>query len=230
YLSSEVSAANVPEILNIATLLEDETLINKCAKVLEVSPDAFFLSPTIGSLNSDSLEQLLRQDLPVSSETVIFKGIMNWSRMNLKSKESEITTTSLRQEVNKYLCYVRFLTMSLEDFVRHVLPEKIFTFEEVESIQFNIAGVPEVNLPSLFSTSKENRNRFHKSQLDICRINSGQCTRNTRYYVTLSNPNILTCIQPKSIIYLSKLEYEGNIGYVGTLTVKDSSGLKFRDV
>ncbi|CAL4081391.1 unnamed protein product, partial [Meganyctiphanes norvegica] len=92
YLIDTVSAVSVPEVLNIATLLEDEALINKCAEVLEISPDSFFSSPTIGSLNSESLKQLLRKDLPVSSESIIFQGILNWGRAHLKSKEKEITT------------------------------------------------------------------------------------------------------------------------------------------
>ncbi|CAL4113094.1 unnamed protein product, partial [Meganyctiphanes norvegica] len=78
YLQIKVSAKSVPEILNIATLLEDETLINKCTEALESSPDSMWLSPTIGVLNSDSLEMLLKKALSVSSESVIYQGLLKW--------------------------------------------------------------------------------------------------------------------------------------------------------
>ena len=43
-------------------------------------------------------------------------------------------------------------------------------------------------------------------------------------YRAISNPDILDQVQSVNTIYLCKLEYKDNIGHIGTLTVKDSSG------
>ncbi|CAL4080033.1 unnamed protein product [Meganyctiphanes norvegica] len=78
YLQRKASAVSVPEILNIANLLEDDALIKKCTEELDKSPDSFWSSSTIGILNIDSMELLLKEDFRVSSESVIFQGVLNW--------------------------------------------------------------------------------------------------------------------------------------------------------
>ncbi|CAL4161284.1 unnamed protein product, partial [Meganyctiphanes norvegica] len=231
YLLIKVSAVNVPEILNVSTLLGDEALISKCTQALEDDPDSFFSSPTIGLLSSESLKQLLKKDVPVSSESVIYEGVMQWSRIQLESKEKEISTALLRQEAEKWFSQIRFLAMSQDEFVKYVLPDTILTLTEISAIQLNIAGVSDVSLPPLFSNIKENRNRFEKSKLEKCRIRYAECTKDCYKKTTLSNPVILDQVQTVNIIYLSKLEYKSDIGFNGsTLTVKDSSGLELKAV
>lgn len=222
YLINQVVAERVPEVLNLAILLEDGDLIDKCVEVLEPSADSFFASPAIGSLSSDSLKCLLGKDLSVFSESVVFQGILNWCRSHLKSKEKEISPITLRQEMENFLPKIRFLTMSLEEFVKNVLPEYILTLEEVETITRKIAGVPEINLPPLFSTEKERRNRFHTSVLNSCQISVGVKIKEGLNAI-VSNMDILAQIQPLNSIYLNRIEYEKAIGYNGKLSIKNSS-------
>ena len=141
-----------------------------CSKVLGEAPNSFFSSPSIGALRRDSLKQLLAEDLTVSSELVIFKGILNWCRAHLIDQGTEVTSTSLRKESDIFLPEVRFLTMSLSDFVKHVVPERILSLEEVETIQLKIAGDPNVNISPLFTNNTEKRGRFNISQLRTCKI------------------------------------------------------------
>ncbi|CAL4200874.1 unnamed protein product, partial [Meganyctiphanes norvegica] len=223
YLQNNACAVSVPEILNIAQLLDDETLINKCTEVIEKTPDSFWSSPTIGALCCDSLEQLLKKDLPVSSESVIFQGVLNWGRAQLKSKEQEITTTVLRHEVEKFLPEIRFLAMNYVEFVKEVLPYPILTLKEVIAIQLIIVGVPDVSLPPLFSNNMEMR-KFSKKRIKTCCIQFESLYKLDSTKIAISNPTILDNIQTEHMIYLSKLEHGKDIGYKGTLHVSDSSG------
>ncbi|CAL4152339.1 unnamed protein product, partial [Meganyctiphanes norvegica] len=151
YLLIHLSAGNAPIILGAATETKDNPLIKRCATLI---PESYYSSPKIGSLNNDSLEQLLKQDAPVSSELVIFQGILNWGRLHLKKQKKEISPTTLRQVLEPFLQHVRFLTMSLEEIVKNVVPEHILKDDEILSIQQNIANVPEVSLPSWVSTMR----------------------------------------------------------------------------
>ncbi|CAL4058711.1 unnamed protein product, partial [Meganyctiphanes norvegica] len=243
FLSNKLTAENAPEILNIATLLKNEMLIDKFTEVLSQSQDTFWFSPTIGSFSRDSLEQILKKDFYVSSESIIFKGILSWCRTHLESKKEEITTKTLRKEFETFFPCIRFLAMSFEEFVKEVLSEGILTLQEVTAIQLNIAGVPDIVLPTLFSYKKESRKKFHASELKKCHIidtgvriidcpneNTGVRIIDCPNESTVSDPDILDKIQTKNVIYVNKLEYESDIGYRGTLKVKDSDGQELRSV
>ncbi|CAL4109688.1 unnamed protein product, partial [Meganyctiphanes norvegica] len=149
-------------------------------------------------------------------------------KTHLKCKEKEITAITLRQEVDKFLPQIRFLSMSLEEFVKNVLPDTILTLKEVETIQLNIAGVPKVSLPPFVSNKKEKR-KFDKSNLKLCNIKPGPRVKSESYSSTIYHPVVLDQVQSTSIIHISKLEYEVTIECIGILTVKDSSGQEITD-
>ncbi|CAL4134135.1 unnamed protein product, partial [Meganyctiphanes norvegica] len=164
------------------------------------------------------------------SNKIIFR-LLHWSKIQLKFKELEFTTNTLRQEIEKFLPHIRFLAMSAEEFVKEVLPESILTLHEVTAIQLNIAGVKDVSLPPLLSNNKKRRKIFYLSELKKCKI------ENTGFIIdlefnkrTILDPDILHLVQTQSIIHVNKLEYENNVGYKGTLTVKDSSRKVLRTV
>ncbi|CAL4066965.1 unnamed protein product, partial [Meganyctiphanes norvegica] len=85
YLLIHLSAVNAPVMLSMAITSEDSPLTKRCAMLI---PESFYTSPSIEEvLTTDSLELLLKEDVPISSEVVIFKGILNWGKLHLKSQK-----------------------------------------------------------------------------------------------------------------------------------------------
>lgn len=66
---------------------------------------------------------------------------------------------SLRQVIEVFLPYVKFLDMSTDEFVEEVMPHNIFTSKEARSILMNIRGLHIPNpppLPKILSTPRYN--------------------------------------------------------------------------
>ncbi|CAL4214802.1 unnamed protein product, partial [Meganyctiphanes norvegica] len=174
-----------------------------------------FLTSMIGVAHSQHLK--LQCDLIYLLDLLVFEG-----RAHLKSKGKEITTITLRQKIEKFLPEIRFLAMTVEEFVNDVLSDNILTLKEVEDIQQNIAGVSEVSISPFFSTNKEKR-KFHKSLIEKCHISTGVQILYRREEYT-ENLDIFKRIQTENIMYLGKIEYANEIDYIGTLIIKDSYG------
>merc|ERR1711874_232341 len=102
------------------------------------SPDAVFTSPSFVSMCRMSVAHLIEQELTVSSEVIVFQALLKWGRSKLESNKEEITSKNLRKELQDFLPKVRFLTMSIEEFVIHVMPSEVLSLDEMKLIQLNI--------------------------------------------------------------------------------------------
>lgn len=82
-------------------------------------------------------------------------------------QSEEEGTTALRNVVKEFLPHIRFLTLSADEFVVHVIPTRIFTSDEAVSVLMNIKSLAGTPLPPIAPcTSREKRYN----------------TRNTIYY------------------------------------------------
>lgn len=88
--------------------------------------------------------------------------------------EGKVSTT-LRAEVEEFLPFVRFLAMSTDEFVEHVLPTRILTSDEAVALLMNIKDIPNVPLPTIASCGcTEKRNKVRSSSVLFCQHH---CTR-----------------------------------------------------
>ncbi|XP_071525785.1 BTB/POZ domain-containing protein 6-like [Panulirus ornatus] len=159
-LQADVTPLNFSSIYDVAVLVEDEEILEKCERVLLMT-DRVLSSPDIVKLSRPALRSLLQHhSLTPSSETIVFQAIINWGCQKLKGKAeddlrkdviSEGDRLSLRQEVEEFLPLVRFLSMTTEEFVVCVVPSNIFTSQECIAILKRIAGIEGPDLPEVAS-------------------------------------------------------------------------------
>ncbi|XP_076050530.1 uncharacterized protein LOC143031045 isoform X2 [Oratosquilla oratoria] len=126
---------------------EDEAL-KKCKEILERDPDAVMLPETVSRLSKEGLRALLTDEtLAFSSEVVPFRGLIAWGKAQLGQQE-EPSGSALREEIgDDLLREVRFLDMSCDEFVDHVVGTDVLTHTECIHILTAIRGADPSTLP-----------------------------------------------------------------------------------
>ncbi|XP_042867793.1 uncharacterized protein LOC122250450 [Penaeus japonicus] len=77
------------------------------------------------------------------------------------SQSESQESNALRNVVKEFLPSIRFLTMSTDEFVEHVLPSRVLTSDEALTVLMNIKNIPDVHLPNIAScTSRKKRSNL----------------------------------------------------------------------
>ncbi|XP_042867792.1 uncharacterized protein LOC122250449 [Penaeus japonicus] len=79
------------------------------------------------------------------------------------SQSESQESNALRNVVKEFLPSIRFLTMSTDEFVKHVLPSRVLTSDEAMAVLMNIKNIPDVNsLPNIvFLYIQAEAGKFH---------------------------------------------------------------------
>nr|XP_045600629.1 uncharacterized protein LOC123759563 [Procambarus clarkii] len=111
----------------------------------------------------------------------------------------EPTGRNLRKMVDEFLPCVRFLSMTTDEFVEHVLPSGVLSSDESVAILMNIKDIPNVPMPR-FATSvnKSKKNRLKSASLLIC-----------EHHYTSNDQEILRDFKVPTTIYLTQLTAPG---------------------
>ncbi|XP_066979232.1 BTB/POZ domain-containing protein 6-B-like isoform X1 [Macrobrachium rosenbergii] len=153
HLRASLTASNLPEMYDTAVLLEDNQLLERCTEVVNRSPRSVLTSPSFGRLSRSALSHLLQNPLHISSEVILFDALVTWGKCQPNS-------SSLREEIKDFLSKVRFLVMTTDEFVEHVMPTGVLTLEEMSDILMNIKLLTNIPLPSLCSSIREKRKLY----------------------------------------------------------------------
>ncbi|XP_068251041.1 uncharacterized protein [Palaemon carinicauda] len=164
YIEEHVDLDNLIMIYELSFLFEDSKLKEKCRKVVEDFSIEILSSPWLGQLTQQCMKDLLQQKL-CADEVSVFKGLMQWgaSQSNNLSRFTR-SHKGLRQHIETLLPHVRFLTMTSEDFERHVMPLNILTSDEKNAILKNLKQDGSVSLPAICSPEQEKRIFYSKHQ------------------------------------------------------------------
>ncbi|XP_066982134.1 uncharacterized protein [Macrobrachium rosenbergii] len=157
YLQVNLYARNLPLIMDTAMLHEDKTLLEKCSEIISKTADDVFSSSYLGQINRMSLEHLLQHHFAVRTEVTVFKGLVYWGKAQLNSDVKEADGVLVRKEIEELLPYIRFLTMTLDEFVKYVMPTGVINAEECNSILMNIKQIPGIPVPPICSKKRKIR-------------------------------------------------------------------------
>ncbi|XP_076050531.1 uncharacterized protein LOC143031046 [Oratosquilla oratoria] len=130
--------------------LKKDGALKKCKKILDRDPDAIMLPETVARLSKEDLRALLTDEtLAFSSEVVPFRGLIAWGKAQLgQQEEEEPSGSALREEIgDDLLREVRFLDMSCDEFVDHVVGTDVLTHTECIHILTAIRGADPSTLP-----------------------------------------------------------------------------------
>ncbi|XP_071519557.1 BTB/POZ domain-containing protein 6-like isoform X2 [Panulirus ornatus] len=171
FLLRNLNRGNLLEFYNAAVLLHNHDLLRICLQMLRMCHCEVLSSQQVCRMSLEALKHLLTQRLFLPSEVVIFRAAVTWGNAQLSTHGMVNTPANLRQEVAELLPLVRFLTMSCDEFVRHVLPSGVLTQEECTNILMNIEPSENApSLPSVCSTIRQKRERFDSSDIKCTQL------------------------------------------------------------
>lgn len=223
-LLSSVTAADVAEVLNIASLLQDYQLFERCAEVLLPSSDDLFRSPSFSNLTKDNVEWVLDTQLSVSSEVVILQALRSWGHNQLESKGKDLTFENLRNEMHTFMHNIRFQTLTLKELDLYVVQADVLTQEELDSIREFLANETKTcSLPLIGSRERDKRTK----PIHTCELQPGKIIYSNpgKWYEAGEEVTILTDVSPVKSVYLSYFSYDLLITSRGLkLCVKDNRG------
>ncbi|XP_076062934.1 uncharacterized protein LOC143038003 isoform X2 [Oratosquilla oratoria] len=160
YMINHMELEEVFQMLNVAAQTASSELEEKCIQMIKGREDDLIKSQDICSLSSWALESLLkRKDFEVSSEIRLFQAVIKWGKAKVQT-DSYYSSVMLRGLINRFLWSIRFLTLTLNEFMDHVETEGIFTPYECMGIIKAIRGA---RVPRKIPCSyiRETRNGTH---------------------------------------------------------------------
>ncbi|XP_045115254.1 uncharacterized protein LOC123506912 isoform X2 [Portunus trituberculatus] len=226
FLQATLTAANLPEIYDTAMLLEDTMLLEKCSKVVNHSPASVLSSPHMGRLSRPALTHLLQHPLHITSEVVLLEALLRWGHAQGTRKE-------LREEIEEFLPQVRFLTLTTDEFVEHVMPAGVLTLSEMTALLMSIKQLQGVSLPPLCCPEREKRLCYDETLLRSITLapraassRSRKQARGSNFVHAMNEQILIADLRTATPLQLARIECRAIHPTSGTACVclKDSEG------
>lgn len=132
---------------------------------------------------------------------------------------------ALRQEIEDLLPLVRFLAMSCNEIVRHVLPSGVFTQEESTSILMNIECSKNAPpLPGACSTLRQRREQFDSGDIKCIQLPNVLDPGLSCKVQTDKEQTLISNLQTSKTIHILKVHCECQRVNRTTATVVDAGG------
>lgn len=123
-------------------------LIIRCYAIIDFYAHKIISSEGFFNLPYDLVGNILWRDtLNVPSELDIFAAINQWSCQQCKKTCKELTDKNKREILGELVFYPRYLTLSLDDFLKGPYTSEILTNEEKQILLEKIKGNDQVQLP-----------------------------------------------------------------------------------
>ncbi|CAG2107514.1 unnamed protein product, partial [Medioppia subpectinata] len=138
--SSIQFADNCDNILN--------ELITRCYYTLDRSAAVILMSDGFANLDHDLVVKILSRDtLDVPSEWVVFESIRRWSCQQCTRQCREMSGENMRAVLGKALYCPRYLTMSVDEFVRGPHASDLLSDGERQALLARLTGDTQVPMP-----------------------------------------------------------------------------------
>ncbi|XP_047487664.1 BTB/POZ domain-containing protein 6-A-like isoform X2 [Penaeus chinensis] len=226
YLQETLRPENLAEMYDTAVLLEDEHLLQRCYEVVDLYPTAVLSSPSFGLLSRGALRHLLQRPLHIPTEVILLKALLAWG-------QARRSTKGLRDEISDFLPMVRFLSMTTDEFVEHVMPSGVLSLQEISSILMNIKELMDVPLPTICCPTRDKRLCYVDSLLRRLTLSTTPALARSRksargsIFVHNSQEQILIMnLRTSNTLLVSKLECKGIHPTAGSaaVAIKDHNG------
>ncbi|XP_047469799.1 kelch-like ECH-associated protein 1 [Penaeus chinensis] len=209
YLENNLNDKNLSEIYNVAVSLKNPSLLQGCSRIVSGRTSTVLLEPNFVRLSQDALLHLLQTTLYISSEVKIFRAVLTWSKHQIDRRGALFSEAALRREIEPLLPHIRFLSMSTDEFVSHIMPSGVLTSDESTAILLAIKESGSLHeLPFICSNIKEKREIFDKSlikRLPLPDMTEGGIISHTYSY---EDHVLIANLKSSKTIHLHRVEYK----------------------
>jgi hypothetical protein len=162
----------------------------------------------------------LKKETSSITEMELFKATLKWADKECERQDLniELDKTARRRMLGDSVYEIRFLTMSLENFVKYVSPTGILTATEILSISQKLCGLDVAGLKW-----KEHRKRQPSIRVSFSRFDPGNA-RNNDWGYTGGGSDALTLVVNKAVLFHGVRLFGSNGGrYEVKFTIKDKN-------
>ncbi|KAL5105313.1 BTB/POZ domain-containing protein 6 [Taenia crassiceps] len=138
-LVSLMTPQNVLLQLNRCSTMDEDELFKICWHTIDVLTPEVLTSEHFTDLERQTLLKLISRETLYCEEWEIFEALMRWSKLECTRMGITVNTLNVAGVMKDFLPYIRFTTMSLEDFIIHVSKSGILSLEVQHTILLQIA-------------------------------------------------------------------------------------------
>ncbi|VDK39536.1 unnamed protein product [Taenia asiatica] len=138
-LVSLMTPQNVLLQLNRCSAMDEDELFKICWHTIDVLTPEVLTSEYFTDLERQTLLKLISRETLYCEEWEIFEALMRWSKLECTRMGITVNTLNVADIMKDFLPYIRFTTMSLEDFIIHVSKSNILSLEVQHTILLQIA-------------------------------------------------------------------------------------------
>ena len=126
-----LTADNVFAVMYLADKYIVPCLAAKCWSFIDENTTACVKSDrAVSTLSNVTLVSLLKRDSLRTKELPLFEAVKNWAEAKCEEKGLEPTGEAMREILGEAVDFIRFPTMSQQDFAEQVVPSGILTDKE----------------------------------------------------------------------------------------------------
>lgn len=142
----ELTPARAFEFLEHFIELSAERHVNVCLDYIDKFSDEYFTSKHFLNVKLNTLGILLLRDTLEFSEVKLFKAVVTWADYRCLQQNLQPTQENRKKILGKAIYDIRFLLMSLNQFIAEVVPVAILSDQESIGIIKALAGHPVADL------------------------------------------------------------------------------------
>ena len=143
-----LTADNVFAVLYLADKYIVPCLAAKCWSFIDENTTACVKSDrAVSTLSHVTLVSLLKRESLCTKELALFDAVKHWAEAKCEEKGLEPTGEAMREILGEAVDFIRFPTMSLQDFAQKVVPSEILTADDaLEMHQYFSRVIPSPNI------------------------------------------------------------------------------------
>ena len=142
-------------------------LIIRCYAIIDFYAEKIISSEEFANLSYDLVGNILWRDtLKVTSELEVFGAINQWACHQCKKIRKEITDKNKREILGELIFYPRYLTMTVEDFLKVPNNSEMLSSEEKQILLDKIKCPDQIELPKQMEIFKMDVERRYEEMFE----------------------------------------------------------------
>ncbi len=145
-MEDSLDVENVLRILEQAIHFDEGELEVKCLHLVESRTEEVAATEAFNNISQKTLASILKRDQLNIPEVELFQAVLKWCDEQCSKKQLKVSGENRRAVLQDAVYDIAFLSMSQEDFAKHVHSSGLLSAEEMVSVHGSLCGV---DLPSV---------------------------------------------------------------------------------
>ena len=179
-MEDSLDVENVLRILEQAIHFDESELEMKCLHLVESSTAEVAATEAFNNISHKTLASILKRDNLNIPEVELFHAVLKWCDEQCSKKQLKVSGENRRAVLQDAAYHIAFLSMSQEDFAKHVHSSGLLSPDEMVSIYGLLNGM---ELPCVkWKKRRPNRDHVKIARFLLCNVKNPSLTPNSWNY------------------------------------------------